>query len=375
MALGLWLLGWALTASGQGAGAASGGPPAAAASATAPAPVRISRDTGRLRAAQLGLVINEDDPYSVAVGQYYQAQRGLAPSQVLRVRLPRRPRLSADEFGALRQQIDGHFGAGIQALALAWREPFAVDCHAITGALALGLHPEACRRSCDRTPGSAVFNHPGTTPLQSAGFRLSMLLAAPSESAARALIDRGVAADGRLGRMFGDEAVALFVHTSDAARNVRAPWFPEPGYLLGQHLAIRRLDAAPDEALRQADLVLLQTGAARLGDLSGLGFLPGALADHLTSFGGVLDGSSGQSSAMAWIAAGATASHGTVSEPCNHLQKFPFPPLLLGHYLQGVTAVEAYWKSVAWPLQSLFIGEPLAAPFARDAASPPGTAR
>jgi hypothetical protein len=67
---------------------------------------------------------------------------------------------------------------------------------------------------------------------------------------------------------------------------------------------------------------------------------------------------------MEWIASGATASHGTVSEPCNHVQKFPHPQVLLLHYLQGSTAIEAYWKSVAWPQQSLFIGDPLAAPFA-----------
>ena len=33
-------------------------------------------------------------------------------------------------------------------------------------------------------------------------------------------------------------------------------------------------------------------------------------------------------------------------------------------YLQGETLLEAYWKSVAWPGQGIFIGEPLAAPFA-----------
>ena len=74
---------------------------------------------------------------------------------------------------------------------------------------------------------------------------------------------------------------------------------------------------------------------------------------------------SGQATALDWIASGATASHGSVSEPCNHLQKFPHPQWLLLHYLQGSTAIEAYWKSVLWPQQSLFVGEPLAAPFAR----------
>jgi uncharacterized protein (TIGR03790 family) len=93
--------------------------------------------------------------------------------------------------------------------------------------------------------------------------------------------------------------------------------------------------------------------------------VPGALADHLTSFGGMLDGQGGQMSAQAWIASGATASYGTVSEPCAHPQKFPHPQVLLLHYLQGATAIEAYWKSVAWPQQGVFIGDPLAAPFSR----------
>ena len=57
--------------------------------------------------------------------------------------------------------------------------------------------------------------------------------------------------------------------------------------------------------------------------------------------------------------------YGTVSEPCSHAQKFPHPQVLLLDYAQGSSAIEAYWKSVAWPLQGVFVGEPLAAPFAR----------
>ena len=56
--------------------------------------------------------------------------------------------------------------------------------------------------------------------------------------------------------------------------------------------------------------------------------------------------------------------HGKISEPCNRLQKFAHPRWLLLQYLQGSSAVEAHWKSVLWPQQSLFVGDPLAAPFA-----------
>ena len=91
-------------------------------------------------------------------------------------------------------------------------------------------------------------------------------------------------------------------------------------------------------------------------------FLPGAIADHLTSTAGDLLGTS-QMSSLRWLEAGATASYGSVSEPCNYWQKFPNPAIMLKHYLAGETAIEAYWKSVAWPSQGLFIGEPLAAPY------------
>jgi hypothetical protein len=69
-------------------------------------------------------------------------------------------------------------------------------------------------------------------------------------------------------------------------------------------------------------------------------------------------------SSLRWLEAGATASYGTVVEPCSHPQKFPLPAIALFHYAAGASAVEAYWKSVAWPGEGVFIGDPLARPFA-----------
>ncbi len=82
----------------------------------------------------------------------------------------------------------------------------------------------------------------------------------------------------------------------------------------------------------------------------------------MTSTGGQLTDSS-QMSSLAWLEAGATGSYGTVVEPCNLIEKFPIPQLVLLHYLGGDTLIEAYWKSVLQPGQGIFIGEPLARPF------------
>ncbi|MES2714541.1 MAG: TIGR03790 family protein [Pseudomonadota bacterium] len=106
------------------------------------------------------------------------------------------------------------------------------------------------------------------------------------------------------------------------------------------------------------------TGATRLARLESNRFLPGAVADHLSSFAGHLPDARGQMPATAWLAAGATASYGTVEEPCNHAEKFPRASVLIEHYLRGATVIEAYWKSVAWPGQGLFLGDPLARPWA-----------
>jgi uncharacterized protein (TIGR03790 family) len=155
-------------------------------------------------------------------------------------------------------------------------------------------------------------------------------------------------------------AKAFFLKTSDAARSSRARFFPKSTEILSPPVSIRTQDA--DYIESENDIILYHTGAVTVPKLDSLRFLPGAIADHLTSSGGDLLGS-GQMSSLRWLEAGATGSYGTVSEPCNHWQKFPNSAMLLKHYLSGATLIEAYWRSVAWPAQGLFIGEPLAAPY------------
>lgn len=347
--------------------AAVPGPAGSAASApsvsAAPLQAAVPRVQGRLRAADIGLVVNAADPYSVAVGEYYAQRRGLKPGQILRVELPLRSSLKLEEFEALRAAIDAHFGAETQALALAWTQPYAVECNALTGALALGFDAALCRQTCAPSRVSPYANSASARPFADHGLRPSMLLAARDIDMAQRLIDRGVSADRSLGLRGSLPAQALFLSTDDAARNVRARLYPQAAMLRRLGVQVR---VEPSAELQPTERVLLvQTGSVRLPRVELLQWLDGGLADHLTSFGGVLGRDTGQATALDWIAAGATASHGSVSEPCNHLQKFPHPQWLLLHYLQGSTAIEAYWKSVLWPQQSLFVGEPLAAPFAR----------
>lgn len=360
------------------ANAASAGKPAAS-GPTAPRQwVAVPRVFGRLRAADLGLVINTADPYSIEVGEYYIRARGLQPQQVLRVSLPLAPAadgapgrpksvLSRDEFDELTRRIGAHFGSRTQALALAWSRPYAVECNAITGALTLGFDEALCKRTGGPpSRASRYFNSPSAQPYTDLRIRPSMLLAARDAASAKALIDRGVASDGTLGATDAPPVNVHFVATRDTVRSQRELLFPPAGRVAAYGLEVH-LDRT--DALIDADRVLMYlTGAARVDRIETVRFVPGALADHLTSWGGNLDQPHGQMTVLSWIDVGVTASYGTVSEPYSHLQKFPHPQVLLLHYVQGASAIEAYWKSVAWPQQGLFVGEPLAAPFA-----PPGS--
>ncbi len=116
----------------------------------------------------------------------------------------------------------------------------------------------------------------------------------------------------------------------------------------------------------KTDVMFYFTGLEHVLKIHSNTFLPGAVADHLTSAGGVLTGS-GQMNSLEWIKAGATGTYGAVIEPCNFFMKFPNPEVLMNNYLHGSSLIEAYWKSVQMPGQGIFVGEPLAKPFAYPA--------
>ena len=95
-------------------------------------------------------------------------------------------------------------------------------------------------------------------------------------------------------------------------------------------------------------------------------WMNGAYADHLTSWGGYITGFTngmGQSTVLDWMGIGATASYGTITEPCAYLEKFP-DPVMSFYYARGFTIGEAYTMSVEAPYHGLFAGDPLSAPFA-----------
>lgn len=329
-----------------------------------------------ITAGELAVVIAEGDATSEAIGLAYQRARGIPESHMVRVPVPAgRDAITAAEFAVLKAAIDARLGAEVQATLLTFTQPSRVQgdtCAAsITAALAFGYDARLCGQ-CAPTLPSPYFDSDSTRPYTDLRIRPAMMLGARTLAEAEALIARGVAADAS-----HPAGTGYALRTSDAARSVRWPdlaglpaaWSQAPG-LVWQYIDHSAGSAASAPAHPAANLIegrqdvlFYFTGLVKVDKLETLRFLPGAAADHLTSTGGTLPDGRGQMTALAWLAAGATASYGTVEEPCNHVQKFPRASVLVDHYLRGATLIEAYWKSVAWPGQGLFVGEPLARPW------------
>ncbi|QDT39691.1 TPR end-of-group domain-containing protein [Stratiformator vulcanicus] len=94
---------------------------------------------------------------------------------------------------------------------------------------------------------------------------------------------------------------------------------------------------------------------------------PGAIAEHLTSFGGVFGRKNGQTQLTEFLRHGAAGSSGTVTEPYAIPNKFP-NPFLHVHYAAGCTLAEAFYQSVHGPYQLLVVGDPLCRPWADEVA-------
>ena len=94
--------------------------------------------------------------------------------------------------------------------------------------------------------------------------------------------------------------------------------------------------------------------------------LPGAYAEHLTSYGGYLyepKPETIQMSVLNWLRDGFSGTYGTVVEPCAYTNKFPSPRIHYW-YARGFSLGESMWMSVQHPYQGVFVGDPLCAPYA-----------
>ena len=112
------------------------------------------------------------------------------------------------------------------------------------------------------------------------------------------------------------------------------------------------------------DLLGVMAGSDSVAPASFGRFAAGGMGEHLTSFGAFFH-EPAQSKLTEWIRAGATASAGTIIEPYAIWMKFP-SARFYAHYAAGCTMLESFYQSIRCPLQTLLVGDPLAAPFRKN---------
>ena len=318
----------------------------------------VADDALALDASKLAVVYNVSDRDSETIAKYYVERRGIPDHHLIPISIET-PRNTLDEesFDRLLKEVNEQTSDYVEAFVLAWTLPFRVECMSITSAFAFGFDRRHCAHGCEAIAANPYFDSPSRTPYDDHDIRPTMMLAGRTVQEVKRLIDRGVSSD-----YTHPASSAYLIVTSDRHRNSRVQRYKMAERIFAARYPVKVLET---DGIREiSDVMFYFTGTKQVPYLDRVGFVAGALADHLTSTGGVLRGGS-QMSILEWIRAGATGSYGTVVEPCNFPQKFPDPPLVMKYYLNGETLIESYWKSVYWPGQGVFVGEPLAQPFAR----------
>jgi len=329
----------------------------------------------QLSAENVLVLYKFNDDHSKQIADYYAQQRKVPKSQVVAVNIKGSPSsLSKKQFKGIYSQLKPKLTDNIKVILMTWHAPYRVECMSITSAFAFGFDKKYCshktniERGCKATATSPYYNAESATLWQqNAPFKLSMMLSATSVDEAKKVIDNGIAADNSF-----PKAQAYLIRTNDSNRSSRWSIFERFAELWGDRkdINVNYIDAkfsATRSALKNKDDVMFyHTGMVSVPHISTNTYLPGAIAEHLTSTGGAGIGEHGQMKAFRWLEAGVTGSYGAVVEPCNYPAKFPNPQVLIPSYRDGKTLVEAYWKSVQQPGEGLFIGEPLARPWGKE---------
>jgi len=170
---------------------------------------------------------------------------------------------------------------------------------------------------------------------------------------------RSAAADGTQ-----PAGTIYFMKNSDIRARTREPLFPSAAAALaGTGLKGEIAEGVLPQG--KSDVAGAMVGTSSFDwNASKSTMLPGAICENLTSFGGAMGESSGQTPLTEFIRHGAAGSSGTVTEPYAIQAKFP-DAFLYVHYARGCSLAEAFYQSLSGPYQLLVVGDPLCQPWAK----------
>ncbi len=328
------------------------------------------------------VVANQSSSNSLALANYYAEKRGVPPQNILHINWTgnRTVWSYADFSTALLtplqtmltgRQLTNQADFLVLSMDIPYRTLLGSTYNSTTAVLYYGFKtngpapgpglPESCS-----LPTASGSDHAGSelpfraTNPGSAGPTnlLTTMITASNLALAKLTVDQGTAGDFS----FSTQTVWL-AKGWDYDRNSRYWLFDDAIFnaRLQGNYSMRRTDNAGPSGL--GNVLGFQGGAYNYGVVNAW-FVPGAMADNLTSFGGqIFQDNGGQLNILTLMAAGASGSYGTIEEPCLYHSKFPAPQVFF-YQSRGFTLAESYYLSVTNPYQGLVLGEPLSAPFA-----------
>lgn len=345
------------------------------------------------------VIANANVPESVALATRYAAARDVPQGQVCALDLPVAEDISLAEYetrllAPLRACL-GDARARIEAAVLIRGVPLRVDVPVPDGdgtelvslAAALGVwestlddgtpllgQPPGTRADCGGVACYAArWRNPYRTFAFDAGWAMDRdgvrwrplivtMLHGRTFADAERMLDSALAAEEA-----PPSAEILFMDGADPARGVLDAQYDLVMEELAAHgvTNVARVPFNPD--LSGRTLAAFFVGTASLGTtIEGNTFVPGSLADNVTSYGAhpvnFQESGENQVSIARWVAQGVAGAHGTVEEPLNNC--FPHRHLIVA-YVEGATIAEAFHEQlpfVYW--RNLVLGDPMAAPFA-----------
>ena len=327
------------------------------------------------------IVVNDNSRDSQELGKYYSQKRNIAQKNICHIRVTtnynitdiafsneiRAPVINSINSSGLSNQID--------YVVFSCDIPYRVYTSELSSNLYSALNPtfyynftyspDAFKAGCQLAVNSVNdyfkaergFAH--SEAPSSNRYYINTILTSTNLSVSKQLIDRSVQVD-----YSSPTGNVYFYHTLDP-RNVQWPEFEPAAFNM------RFLDVPTDVQFRDGYLhenpPMTNVMGCMVGQmgftLSEDTFKSGAIAEHLTSYGGVLFEPCGQSSILKWISAGCAGSYGAVVEPCAYWEKFPDARMHYW-YARGFSLGESFWMSVRNPYQGVFVGDPLCRPFA-----------
>ena len=312
------------------------------------------------------VVVNQNSSNSVALGNYYCERRNVPPDNVLRINwsgantswttndlqtVLLNPLLAMLAVRQLTNQID--------YVVLCMDIPFQTSntngfIDGTTSALFYGFRTDYQSQLNSYAASELVFRN--ATPVGAPGYSfLATMITSATLAQAKQIVDQGAASDGTFPRQ-----PVLLAKSSDQVRNVRYIGFDNVLFnaaLAGNYTVLR---TNMDSPLGLSNLFGFQSGLYQF-TISPNTFIPGAMADSLTSYGGVIFGYNDQTTLLAFTGAGASGSYGCVTEPGAITDKFPQPQNYF-YQSRGFSLAECYYQSLNMPYEGLIVGEPLAAP-------------